>query len=268
MPKERIAAVLESNKIPQFGFVPFTGDLVLPSVRSVKNIPDGCKTVIVCLFPYFTGEDEERNVSRYAVSRDYHFIVKDLLVPAAEALAKEFPSYTFRAFCDASPIAEVRAAVRAGLGVLGKNRLFLSKRYGSYVFIGEILTDLPVDCEAKEETVCLSCGKCLSACPTGALTDTGVDITRCLSDITQRKGEFTKEEASLFDSGEFLWGCDICQQVCPYNADAEKTPLAAFYENRRPLVTKENVLEDFDERAYAWRGKSVILRNIERKAKE
>lgn len=249
--------ILQTAGIPEFGWIPFHKELVLP-VKSASRIPAGCRTVIVCLFPYDTGDDEKRNVSRYAVGRDYHAIVKPLLTDAAEKLNEAFPAHTFVPFVDASPITEVRAAAEAGLGVIGQNRLLLTPRYGSYVFIGEILTDLSVPCEAREIRSCENCGACLAACPAKCLTENAP----CLSAITQKKGNFSEEEKRLFDLGSLVWGCDVCQEVCPHNKKIEKTPIAAFYEDRRPFVTEENVLENFGERAYAWRGKEVILRNI------
>lgn len=226
-------------------------------------------SVIVFLIPYFTVEPD--NFSAYAASRDYHLFVKELegrILPKLKAL---YPKNAFLMFADHSPIDERHAAVLGGLGVFGKNGLLLSERYGSYQFIGEILTDVPTDALGKYKVFsissCEACGACLSACPTGILRGEGCD---CLSAITQKKGTLSDEEMLLMQKENTAWGCDACQRVCPYNLRAKaagtiETPIPFFKESiikRFDSKMLSSLDEDaFSKRAFSWRGRAVAERN-------
>ena len=260
-----LLSVLRGSGVHDWGAAPFSDKLTNPGTRSFSRLPSPSRTIFVALFPYYVEGEEHRNISRYAVSKDYHLLVKPYLERAVGLLAQQFPSQKFVSFVDSSPILEVLAAATAGLGVIGTNGTLLSPHYGSFVFIGEIVTDLEVDCLVHPINFCENCGRCRAACPTGALTDRGIDVSRCLSDITQRKGTFSPEEQALFLKGDLLWGCDRCQDVCPYNRGIPPTYLPEFYKDRRPYLTQENVLHNLSERAYGWRGQAVILRNISEK---
>ena len=127
-----------------YGFSDF--DLIkdrLIDCRAKARLPEGARTVISVLFPYYLGEEfyKAANVSRYAVSEDYHIVTAELLNAAADRLRERFPDNVFEVFIDNSPLPEVRCAVNAGLGCLGKNSLFINETYGSWVFLGEIVTD-------------------------------------------------------------------------------------------------------------------------------
>ena len=268
MTEEKIISIINSCDVSLCGVIPFEEALLLPKGSSRKQVPESSKSVIVCLFPYFTGEDEKRNVSRYAISKDYHIIVKKYLDDICHSLKTEFPDFSFVSYTDSSPLKEVLCACKAGLGKMGLNNTLINDIYGSYVFIGEIVTDMVIECESREVVTCKNCGKCTSACPSGALTCNGVDIARCISHISQKKGELTSQELKIFSKTDLVWGCDVCQEVCPHNKSVKLTDIPGFYENRRPLVTKENFSEGFKERAYTWRGEAVILRNLDLKNKE
>ena len=260
MDKRLFEEIIGGCGIRDFGFTPFDPRLVRQNVRSISRIPQNCKSVIVCLFPYFVN-DEPRNVSLYAVSRDYHIILKKYLTKICESLKNEFPDNEFSYFTDSSPIKEVAAAALCGLGVIGRNGMLLTKDYGSYVFLGEVLTDLSIDCEPHGFEFCENCGRCVAACPSGALGEK-VDVGLCISDVTQRKGKLSESELALYYKGKYIWGCDVCQQVCPHNQSVKATYFTEFYEHRIPFVTEKNYLDDFENRAYSWRGKAVIERNL------
>ena len=117
-----------------------------------------------------------------------------------------FPENSFSAFVDNSPIPEVKTAALAGLGVVGENGLLITEEFGSWVFIGEIVTDLFIECEEREIKSCIKCGKCKKVCPAK---------NECLSAVSQKKGELSSEEERLLKENNIVWGCDICQEVCP-----------------------------------------------------
>lgn len=268
MLNEKIFSLFENEHICHAAVLPFSALRVTQSRLYEKEglIP---KSVIVFLIPYFSGEGE--NLSSYAVAEDYHFYAEGLYSRLCSALRRLFPTGRFLGFADHSPIDERDAAVRAGLGVWGKNRLFISREFGTYQFIGEILSDLPPEAfGAPEEfspTACIGCGACLSACPTGILRGESTD---CLSAITQKKGELSKDECALMRKVNTAWGCDECQRVCPYTKEAVHTgtaisPIPFFHENRITRLTTEAVSamdeDTFRRRAFSWRGRGVVLRN-------
>ncbi len=234
-------------------------------------------TAMMFVIPYLMRADMEhpaRNLSLYAVPRDYHGYAESLKVTLLPVLQERFPEHRFALFSDHSPIAEAEAAARAGLGVLGENRLLLTPRYGSFVFIAEVLTDAdfrtvmglsdkaPLPAFPVEVPRCRGCGACHAACPARA---GGV----CLSALTQKKGALTAEETAALQAHPSVWGCDICQTVCPANQAAEDTPIPYFREERLLSVTAADVegMEDaaFASRAFSWRGREVILRNLNMK---
>ncbi len=230
--------------------------------RAKSRLPKTPKSVIVYLFPYYLGDDfyKEANVSKYAVSEDYHRIVGDYLCKISEKLKAGFPENEFSFFCDNSPVKEVDAAFLCGLGVKGRNSLLINKDYGSYVFIGEIVTDLEfTEYSLSEDRDCLNCGKCESACLGNALKKSRVDKEKCFSHISQKKGNLTEWETELFRKSDSIWGCDVCQTVCPMNVNIKPTPIKEFYETAKPCY---DIGESIENRAFSWRGKGVIERNF------
>ena len=236
-----------------------------PYLLEKNSISQG--TVIMIAVPYLSVAcmDEKRNVSCYAVSRDYHGFFKDLFDELLPLLQEKYPNNKFAGYADHSPIAEVDAASRAGLGVIGKNHLLITEKYSSFVFLACLLTDAILPCESHEPRYCENCEKCVSACP----TKTAVD--GCLSALTQKKGVLTDaEEKTILEYGS-VWGCDICQLSCPHTQKAIKagtiySPIPYFNEENIPTLSL-SILdrmsdEEFLSRAYAWRGRETIRRNL------
>lgn len=233
---------------------------LLPCRRKVL-LPKDAKSILVVLFPYYLGEEAyaEANISRYAVPADYHDIVGAMLDEACARLRAYWPQHQFIPFCDNSPIPEVYAAAKAGLGVIGKNGLLIHPRYGSFCFIGEVVTDLALSPTGDAIRTCCGCGRCENSCPAGALLGGSVAKAHCLSAVTQQKQELTEAQRLQILQSGCVWGCDICQTVCPQNQNAEKTPIAAFYQTAIPYIAADTPI---DGRAFAWRGERVIRRNL------
>lgn len=229
--------------------------------RAESRLPSSPRSVIVVCFPYLLSDESYKglNVSRYAAVPDYHDVAAKLLDEAVEKLKKAYPENEFSAFADNSPIPEVEAACRAGIGVRGMNSLFISQKYGSFVFLGEIVSDLDIPCDDSGIKSCLKCGKCVSACPNKAIGESGVDRSLCLSDITQKKGELSEKEIKLIADSGCLWGCDICQTVCPMNRNASTTDIYEFISGAIAHIDEST---DIEGRAFAWRGRKTIERNI------
>ncbi len=234
----------------------------LKNCRARARIPENAQSVIMYLFPYYLGEEyyAGSNISKYAVPEDYHNIAGEYLNKAAEELKKEYPQNTFVAFCDNSPIYEVESAVKCGLGVKGKNTLLINEAYGSFVFIGEIVTDLYISPSIPEDRTCLLCGLCEKNCPGGALGGYKVNAEKCLSNITQLKGELSAEQKNLIKESKCIWGCDKCQDICPMNKNIKKSPITEFYKTAKTCYSSGDNIES---RAFNWRGEAVIKRNFE-----
>lgn len=253
-----------SRYAPVYGFCPFEkiSDSLI-ECRAKSRIPSDAKSIIALLFPYYLGDDayEGSDISKYAVVPDYHDTITAILNKTSQELKEAYPDEEFVFFTDNSPIPEVKAALYAGLGVRGLNGLFITKKFGSWVFIGEIVTTMTLEYPdiRSDDLVCIGCGKCIDACPTKAISDSGIIAERCLSYITQKKGELTDEQKNLIKSSGCAWGCDICQDVCPMNRNCASQPIDDFLKGAE---IKARTDSDISDRAYAWRGKKVIQRNL------
>lgn len=247
---------------PLWGICPFEKiKNGLIECRAKGRLPKNAKSVIVACFPYLLEKSEYQNsnLSKYAVVTDYHSVAMKRLESAVSGLKALYPEHEFAAFADNSPIPEVRAACLAGLGVRGMNSLLITEKYGSFVFIGEIVTSLELETAEGEEKPCIGCGRCLEACPTSAIGEKSFDKSRCLSEITQKKGTLSSEEEQLMKDCGCVWGCDICQDVCPMNKNAVVTQIEEFLSSPVARISSGCSL---DGRAYEWRGRKVIERNI------
>jgi len=187
------------------------------------------RVAIVTLTNYFHGcnsEPPSGKVAQYAWSPDYHVVLGRRLEQLATALREIVPGATSRCYVDAGPVPERELAQRAGLGWIGKNTMLIRPEIGSFTFIGVVFTDAPLAADLPfEADRCGSCRACLDACPTDAFAAPHVlDARRCISYLTiERRGEFTESERALV--GDWLFGCDVCQDVCPWNVKfARPTP--------------------------------------------
>jgi epoxyqueuosine reductase len=192
----------------------------------------GTLRVVSCRMPYLVGDEREQAadeavVSRYARGRDYHKVVRSRLQQLCDRIAAEAGSFGYRVFSDSAPVMEVELARKAGLGWRGKHTLLLD-RTGSWFFLGEIYTDLPLPCDEPVEEHCGTCQRCIDACPTGAITGPyELDARRCISYLTiEHKSAIPEELRPLI--GNRVYGCDDCQAVCPWNGFAQRSGSADF----------------------------------------
>lgn len=205
----------------------------------------GARTVVVVLADYHHGFKQREGafykISKYAVTEDYHDTMLHRLRALVRKIDQQFPGYHFKTYTDTGPVAEKAWAVEAGLGVWGKNTLLLTNR-GSWFFIGIILTDAELEPDTPlVANLCADCDRCLKACPTGALVAPfRLDARKCVSYQTiENKGEIDAEVALRL--GTRLYGCDTCQDVCPYNRKEAPRPVMF-----RPGPVLNLTKEDFD----------------------
>lgn len=244
------------------------GDLPLTNEGLLRRLGgEGANfaSALLLVFPYYTGRHEGRNLSLYAVPRDYHLFARGFFDRLRDFLSRAFPGELFFGCADRSPIDERAAFARAGLGVLGDSGLLLTPDYGSFVFLGEMYTTLPPGvwgdllAAPRDPAACPHCGRCREVCPREGLGE-------CLSALTQARGDLSPATVAAMARYHTAWGCDLCQEVCPYNARARQTPIPFFCEALLPRLTSRDLLkmseEEFRSRAYSWRGKSVIVRNL------
>ena len=262
---QRITELLQKRGVALISAVPLKSCRILRPYKLEKCgfDPQGELTVYMLAVPYLA-KCHEGNLSSYAVPRDYHGYFDALFAEVIPILQREFDGYRFCGFADNSPIAECDAAAKAGLGILGDNSLLITEKYSSFVFLGEIITDLPCP-EARALPIkrCEGCGACKKAC---SATDAG-----CLSALTQKKGELSDAEKAAIKKGGKVWGCDRCQEVCPHTKRAIErgtifTDVDYFKESLISNLTTEILQEmsdgDFALRAYSWRGRGTTTRNL------
>ncbi len=258
--EEKVREIMARCGAPLCGFLKF--ERVEPHLlecRAKAKIDFEAKAVIMAVFPYKIDKDVPSNLARYARLKDYHKVVGGILERACGELSDEFEGKRFVWFVDNSPIPEVSAAAFCGLGVVGENGLLIHEKYGSFVFIGEIVTDLELIETGAGIGRCDECGACADACPARCIG--GDKRGKCISFLTQKKGELAEGETELIRQGGYAFGCDICQEVCPCNRDVPLTYIEEFLESGIFVLDEEN-LESSRDRAFSWRGPEVARRNL------
>lgn len=200
---------------------------------------------------------------------DYHMILKDRLTKLEEFIRTRVPEVKLKSMCDTGELSDRAVAERAGIGWSGKNCAIITPEFGSYVYLGELITNLPFEPDQPVENLCGDCNKCLEACPTGALVQGGqINAKRCLGYLTQTKDMIPDEFRKKI--GNRLYGCDSCQTACPKNKGidfhlhSEMEPEAEIVKPLlKPLLHMSNreFKEKFGKLAGSWRGKKPIQRN-------
>ncbi len=181
---------------------------------------DGAKSVISLLLNYYPEETQVDNtykISKYAYGQDYHFVIKSKLKELLHSIQEHIGEVGGRAFVDSAPVLDKAWAAKSGLGWIGKNSNLLSKQVGSFFFIAELIVDIELEYDTPVTDHCGSCTACLDACPTQAIIEPYVvDGSKCISYFTiELKDNLPNELKGSFDNWAF--GCDVCQDVCPWN---------------------------------------------------
>ena len=264
MMNDDLKRIFLEEKIEYAEAIPYA--LLKQNQHCKKSADFTVQSVIMVAVPYFSGITDG-NISLYARSKDYHLyfsLLAERIIPKIEQLF----SCKAMLFADSSPICETEAACLCGLGVLGKNGLLITEKYSSFVFLGGIFTDCDINLLTSKSDyrikMCEGCGLCKKACPFSLEGE-------CLSEITQCKGVLPIQKAELMKKYGSVWGCDICQLVCPHTEKMLRSGITTeidFFKEDRIEYLSTDVLADlegerFKQRAFSWRGRKILQRNIE-----
>lgn len=237
---------------------------------------ENAKSVVVFLYNYYPSKMMDPNssylISSYAYGRDYHEVIREKLNLLIVKLKEQVPDAAARGFVDSAPILERAWATHAGLGWVGKNSMLISRRNGSYFFIAELITDIVLNYDQPMGgNFCSDCTCCMAACPTGAITDMRmIDANRCISYLTiENKTEIPETFKGQYQ--QWIFGCDICQQVCPWNnfaiphnepAFIPKTELLSLQKSDWEMLEEEKFREIFRKSAVKRAKFEGLKRNI------
>mgnify|MGYP001398172549 FL=1 len=224
-----------------------------------KLVPDA-KSVISLSYNYFNEnlqkDKDAPKISKYAYGNDYHKVIKEKLKILFKELQKEFGDINGRVFIDSAPIMEKAWAAKSGLGWIGKNTNLISQKVGSFYFLAEIIVDLEFEYDTPVTDHCGSCTACIDSCPTGALVKPyEIDASKCISYLTiELKDEIPSEFNGKMDNWAF--GCDVCQDVCPWNRFSRKHNEPLFNPNQEMMKMGKKEWEELTEETF-----EVIFKN-------
>jgi len=249
---------------------------------------ENCKTIIVLGLPYFTGEIKDSKadskdftlcgrLARTAWGEDYHRVFHRKMKNLGESLEKLFPNILYQSYVDTGPLVDRYLAAKVNLGFYGFNNLFYHQQYGSYVFYGYMLIDHEVEFPEREKvlskcetsTLCEDCRQCIKVCPGEAIEKPyRVNASRCISGILQMKGIIPDEDKVRI--GNRIYGCDECQEVCPYNQKLDYSSEPAFIPKDPPAypdliellhLSNKEFRKIYGNNASGWRGNRILKRN-------
>lgn len=218
-----------------------------------RKISPDFKSVIGCIISYypsaFQNPDAFYKVTKYAYARDYHLVLKEKLIALIDELKVAAPDATFEYFADSNRLLEKAWAIECGLGWRGKNSLLLNKEFGSFVFIGLILTSLELEADEKQKNLCGNCTKCVEACPVNALEKPfELYASRCITNITIEQK--TNNVSDNRNTHGWIYGCDLCQDVCPWNQKLKPASQKIFSPNKEMLKLKKTDWENLNEEKF------------------
>ena len=241
-----------------------------------KLVP-GAKSVVSLMYNYSPEtdlsdkNDENFKIAKYAYGKDYHFVVKDKLKTFVQLLEQDIGEIEGRVFVDSAPIMERSWAAKSGLGWVGKHSLLINKDQGSFFFLAELIIDLELEADGPVKDYCGTCTKCIDACPTDAITPYNVDGSKCISYLTiELKDNIPSEFKSKMEN--WVFGCDICQDVCPWNRFSKPHAEPSFNPNDGLTSMKKENWQELTKEVFQeiFRGSPVkrtkypgLMRNIE-----
>jgi epoxyqueuosine reductase len=208
-----------------------------------RLLVDGAKSVISLLINYYTeeqqGDPESPKIAKYAFGTDYHYVIKDKLKTFVELIRESIGDINGRVFVDSAPVLDKAWAKKSGLGWIGKNSNLINKQSGSFFFIAEIICDLELEPDHAIKDYCGTCTKCIDACPTQAIVQPYVvDGSKCISYLTiELKNNIPQHFKNMMD--DWMFGCDVCQDVCPWNRFSKP--------HSEPLFSSKNNLLNYSK---------------------
>jgi epoxyqueuosine reductase len=239
-------------------------------VNPKKLLPQA-KSVIVIGVNYYNDAPEilagEGRVARYAWGRDYHKVIRGFLKKIEKFILQNEPSAKCKICVDSSPILEKSYAVKAGLGFIGKNTTLINPKYGSFIVLGELLTTLKLEYDKEIKGTCGTCRRCLDACPTGALISAGkMDARRCISYLTIENKK-TINKSFQKKMGNRIFGCDTCQEACPYNRTFAKSAACPDFKKHiaGPAISLKEILKIKNDQEFLNRFAGSPLMRAKRK---
>lgn len=219
-----------------------------------RQLVPGAKSVISLLFNYFPKEDlaqTKYKIAKYAYGQDYHLVLKEKMASLIHDLEEEFGEFNGRIFTDSAPVMERQWAAKSGLGWLGKNTLLINKNQGSYFFIANIICDWEFEYDSPIKDYCGTCTACIDECPTDAIHPSGyLEANKCISYLTiELKDEIPKEFSGKM--GNWMFGCDICQEVCPWNRFSKPHNEPKFVPNEHIKGMKDKDWEEITQDVFS-----------------
>jgi epoxyqueuosine reductase len=216
----RLNKWLEGNRHGKMAYMANHSDKRLDPTQLVEN----AKSVISLLYNYYPeseiDSDNSYKIARYAYGKDYHFLIKDKLKDFLRHIQEHIKDVKGRVFVDSAPVLERQWAARSGLGWIGKNTMLINKNSGSYFFIAEMILNTEFEYDTPVGDFCGTCSRCIDACPTKALTPYQMDASKCISYLTiELKDDIPEKFRGKMKN--WIFGCDICQEVCPWNRFSE-----------------------------------------------
>lgn len=218
-----------------------------------RLLVDGAKSVVSLLLNYYPSEIQDSDtykISKYAYGQDYHFVIKDKLKDLLKFIQTEIGEVNGRVFVDSAPVLDKAWAAKSGLGWIGKNSNLITKQVGSFYFIAELIIDLELEYDSPTTDHCGSCTACIDACPTQAIIQPYVvDGSKCISYFTiELKDQIPQEMKGKFD--DWMFGCDVCQDVCPWNRFSKSHSETLFNPNPELLGYSKKDWQEITEEVF------------------
>ena len=212
----------------------------------------GAKSVVSLLLNYYTDKQQVKGapkISKYAFGTDYHFVIKGKLKQLFQILQDQIGEINGRVFVDSAPVMDKAWAARSGLGWMGKNTNLITQKVGSFYFIAEMIIDLELEYDTPVTDHCGTCTACIDACPTEALSPYNIDASKCISYLTiELKDQIPHEFENKMD--DWTFGCDVCQDVCPWNRFSKSHNEPLFDPNPEMMDFKRKDWEELTEATF------------------